>query len=277
MTRSPFFSLIIDESDDVALKKKLCICIRYIVDAIPRTSFVAFVELPNGQASTIINAVEKEVEKCKLDWSRLVGFASDGCSVMTGAHQGVAAKLKEKAPCMVATHCLAHRLALAAEGPLHDPAHKDMLTYLDTHFFVTLKQLYSYFDHSSVRTARMVDVCDKLNMAHKKIVLPSFTRWLSHDAVVRCIKELLPALISLFKEDDQRHDNHYAHGLLRCVTEYYFIASLLMFTEVLPSFARLSRIFQTASLDFSILDGEIRTLTDILMTLQKVSQILNLT
>ena len=233
VSKSPYFSLMLDESDDVALKKQLCICIRYLFNSVPRTSFLTFVELPNGEAQTIFDAVQNEFKESTLDWSRLVGFASDGASAMVGAHNGVAAKLKAQSPCIVVTHCLAHRLALAAEGPLHDPAHNDMFKYLDTHFFVILKQLYAYFEHSSVRSARMVDVCNKLNLAHKKIILPSFTRWLSHDSVVRCVKELLPALISLLSEDENNNQNHFAHGLLRCVTEYYFIACSQKFFHTL--------------------------------------------
>jgi len=44
----------------------------------------------------------------------MVGFGSDGASVMTGRKTGVATRLKCKQPFLITIHCAAHRLALAA-------------------------------------------------------------------------------------------------------------------------------------------------------------------
>ncbi|CAM9797412.1 unnamed protein product, partial [Hapterophycus canaliculatus] len=49
-----------------------------------------------------------------LELSRLMGFASDGASVMIGAENGVAAKLKMLVSELHSAHCVAHREALAA-------------------------------------------------------------------------------------------------------------------------------------------------------------------
>ena len=43
-----------------------------------------------------------------------MGFGSDGTAVMTGRVSGVASRLKQKQPSLTSTHCVAHRLALAA-------------------------------------------------------------------------------------------------------------------------------------------------------------------
>lgn len=48
-----------------------------------------------------------------LELSRLMGFASDGASVMIGAENGVAAKLKMLVSELHSAHCVAHREALA--------------------------------------------------------------------------------------------------------------------------------------------------------------------
>ena len=231
---------------------------------------MAFAELPNGSADTIVSAIEAEFIACKLDQSRLVGFASDGASVMTGVLNG-RGKLRAKAPQMVSTHCLAHRLALAAQGPIRDPGDRMLLQYIVDHFFVTLQQIHSYFDNSSVRTAKLAEFCKKMDISNTKLVQPSFTRWLSHDAVVRSVKLMLPALHAVFKQADNDNDNRNAHGLLRCISEYCFIACLLMFGEILPPFARLSRVFQKDTLDFSIVDAQVNTLSTALDELNQVN------
>ncbi|XP_076304003.1 uncharacterized protein LOC143222034 [Tachypleus tridentatus] len=45
----------------------------------------------------------------------LVGLATDGANVMVGIKTGVATKFKDECPWIITSHCLAHRLQLAAE------------------------------------------------------------------------------------------------------------------------------------------------------------------
>ena len=43
----------------------------------------------------------------------MIGFGSNGASVMTGENKGVKGRLKEQNAHMVDIHCMAHRLALS--------------------------------------------------------------------------------------------------------------------------------------------------------------------
>ena len=49
----------------------------------------------------------------ELAFSKLMGFGSDGASVMTGTVIGVGTRLDRSDPYLVAIHCVAHSLALA--------------------------------------------------------------------------------------------------------------------------------------------------------------------
>lgn len=46
-----------------------------------------------------------------VELSKVMGFGSDGASVMMGRRGGVVAKLKEENPNLIGIHCVAHRLA----------------------------------------------------------------------------------------------------------------------------------------------------------------------
>ena len=59
------------------------------------------------------NAIRASVTSYGLDLKKLVGFGSDGCSTMLGKKGGVALKLQQWSPCLLAFHCPAHRLQLA--------------------------------------------------------------------------------------------------------------------------------------------------------------------
>jgi hypothetical protein len=52
----------------------------------------------------------------ELDVKRMCGVATDGASVMMGRHTGVVTRLKQQAPGLLSSHCIAHRLALASGG-----------------------------------------------------------------------------------------------------------------------------------------------------------------
>ena len=125
--------------------KKLIVYIRYITEShIPRTAFLTNIEVENGDAPTLFESIRGVLIKHKFSLSRLVGFASDGASVMTGIHNGVAAQLKRICPQLTSIHCVAHRLQLAGLASVHE------LDYFD-HFESTVKLMHSYFSHSTLR------------------------------------------------------------------------------------------------------------------------------
>ena len=111
---SDFFALMTDESTDLAILKQLVLVARYMTEEGVKTSFLLIQDIHDGRAETIEIAILKSLEEKSLDITRLLGFGSDGASVMTGRLNGVAARLKRHSPRMISVHCIAHRLALAA-------------------------------------------------------------------------------------------------------------------------------------------------------------------
>lgn len=55
-------------------------------------------DLPDGTAESIEHAIRKYADDKSLDIAKLRGFGSDGASVMTGRHTGVATQLKAHTP-----------------------------------------------------------------------------------------------------------------------------------------------------------------------------------
>ena len=63
-----------------------------------KLSFSKIVELTNGCAEKIEEALVTYLDKYSIPLSRLVSSGSDGASVMTGKHSGVAARINSKQP-----------------------------------------------------------------------------------------------------------------------------------------------------------------------------------
>ena len=119
---SPVFSILIDETTDIAVINEMVIYACFIdLDAHVRTVFLKIVELTNGCAEIIEAALMAYLEEQSIPLSRLVGFGSDGASVMIGKRSGVATRLKNKQPILTSILCMVHRLALAASqaGIIH--------------------------------------------------------------------------------------------------------------------------------------------------------------
>lgn len=105
-----------DETTDVTVVKEVIVYAHFLgKDRKVCTDFVGMMEVTDGTAKTIFTAIQQLCEREHLDiHCKLVAFGSDGAAVMVGVRGGVAALLKEISPWVIANHCAAHRLALAA-------------------------------------------------------------------------------------------------------------------------------------------------------------------
>ena len=143
---SDFFSLMTDESTDIAVMKQLMLVGRYLIPGVGmKTSFLCISDIPNGTVS------DKG-----LQIARLCAFGSDGASVMTGRLSGVAVRLMQHSPRMIAVHCINHRLALAASHA------SDSVPYLK-HFKSILQTLFFFYQNSAVCMANLHLIQEILN------------------------------------------------------------------------------------------------------------------
>lgn len=143
---SDYLGLIIDESTDITIHKKLNVYVKCLnVDGNePVTHFLDCVNVPDGKAETIEFEIKRLMENKDIKMEKLTSLASDGASVMTGRLTGVGARLRKDIPHMIQVHCVAHKLALAA-----GQACKNITLFNE--YQLTLKNIYRYFNNSAVR------------------------------------------------------------------------------------------------------------------------------
>ncbi|XP_041377598.1 zinc finger protein 862-like [Gigantopelta aegis] len=247
-----YFSLMLDETTDVSVKKQLTVYARYIKDKTPVTKFLQMIEMPDGKAETIYDRVTKFCNEIELNYKdKLVAIGSDGASVMLGKKGGVVALFKRDIPWLISNHCVAHRLALAVSQSAN------RITYLKN-FKATLLQLWKFYSNSSVRMAGLEEIQKVLNDPHLRLVRAIDTRWLSHEAAVKALLLCLKSVYtSLDREASERHDCQ-AEGLLHFTTKYNFLATLCFLGDVLPPLTILSRVFQRTELDFACMKSHLQ-------------------
>jgi hypothetical protein len=77
-------------------------------------------------------------------------------------------------------------------------------------------------------------------------------RWLSHDMAIKAVIRTYPSiLVSLDREASERGEPT-AHGLLKFMKNYRFLACAYLLSDILPHLSRLSRVFQQ-NIDFSLI------------------------
>ena len=247
LSRSLFYGLMIDESTDISVTKQLVLYGRYVTEAgEPSSSFLKIVDLVDGTAERIEEAIRAYMTDKELAFSKLMGFGSDGASVMTGRLSGVATRLHRSNPYLVAIHCVAHRLALACSQA------GEKVSYIQK-FKKALTTLYWVFQASAVRTAGLKSIQEMLNSPALKMKEAKDVRWLSHDQAVQTLRRTLPAVLTALEREGSENGEPVAIGLVRIMKCYEFVACLYLMCEVLPHLSHLSRLFQAEYIQLSMI------------------------
>ena len=116
--RAKSFGILADEAADVAVLQQLIIFLKDVNPdmGVAKTEFLATkcIDDPRGaNAEVITDHILDTLKECHLELRNLKSFVSDGASVMTGEHNGVAARLKRVYQVLLNFHCMRHRSALA--------------------------------------------------------------------------------------------------------------------------------------------------------------------
>lgn len=118
------FSILIDESTDIACKSTMCVVVRFF-DTESKEIMTRFWDLlqildPKNpekveKAATAENLFKSCIEsfdKFKVNTQNIIGFGSDGCSVMMGQHNSVSSRMKTNFPGIFVMKCICHSLNL---------------------------------------------------------------------------------------------------------------------------------------------------------------------
>ena len=114
------FSIIIDESIDISVTQILAVVVRYfdsnkddvvddVVDALLDT-----IEVKNGTAQHLYQAVKCLLKKRGISFENIVGFGSDNCTTMMGERSGFKKLLKDDISSFFIMGCICHSMALYA-------------------------------------------------------------------------------------------------------------------------------------------------------------------
>ena len=241
---SPYFSILADESQDIASQEELSICCRWLVDDCPEEHFLTVVHIKATNAEAITAAITSFIDVKKLEYSRLVGQGYDGAAAFAGEQTGVQKRIRTKAAHTLYIHCSCHQLQLASIQAAQSVGVLNRM-------FGTMTNLWKLFHYSPKKAEMLKHVQAVLNLPELKVTKPSDTRWLSHERCLRAILKELPALIitlhSLYNDSGDAE----AYCIALALGSFSGVASLVLRSTVLDLLAKLNCFMQRKATDFS--------------------------
>lgn len=86
--QAKYVGLLCDETTDVSITKQLIIYCRYVMAGEVNMRYWKIKDLPNGTAETVENALVSACQEADIPLTKVMGFGSDGASVMVGSKTG---------------------------------------------------------------------------------------------------------------------------------------------------------------------------------------------
>lgn len=179
------YSILIDETTDIAVEKVLGLAIKYFSASGKKfvNTFLSVIDVENGTAESIVEAVDRCLKLYDLNVKNLVGIGTDNAQSMTGRTNGVYAKLKAKYDLknLVLVRCVCHSLQLAVSAA----SKKELPEGLE----FLIKESHNWFANSSIRRKRYAQIYELINNEKTPLNIPkmSNTRWLSIERAVNVI------------------------------------------------------------------------------------------
>lgn len=169
--KSPFLAIMVDETTDVSNKEQLTLVIRRIDENLDVfEEFLGMYSLHTTSAQSIVTAISDALLRFQIPFARIRGQCYDGCSTMAGAKGGVAAKIREKEPRAVFTHCYGHALSLSVSDTVKQSS--IMRDCLDTCY-----ELVKLIKFSPKRDAMLTRLKEEIGSDAPSIRTLCPTRW----------------------------------------------------------------------------------------------------
>lgn len=233
------YSLLCDESNDRGATVKLLTILVRAFDhdkGVIKTRHLDTVATAELSASGIFSSIEKVLHQCGLEFSNMVSFVSDTCSVMKGVRNGVIAKIRQKQPKVIDIHCVCHIINLVVKSAVKTlPFKVDEL----------LVDVFFHFHHSTKRVSALHEYAEFCQVEFKAILRHCETRWLSLTQSLKRTLDMWEPLLSYFKSHPDSEKSGKVKSITAALNDPFTKVWFQFLTNVLVTFDKYNVLFQT--------------------------------
>jgi hypothetical protein len=189
INQSSFFSVVADETTDIAGMAQLSLCIRYVDNVEKegyrvREDFIGFAHVKDKTGPGIKAAIIKGLQQAYLDLDNLRGKGYEGASAMKGHLGGCAALISKDYPSATCVHCASHSLNLV----LSDACKVDTIR----NTIGTMKEIITFIRASEKRMDTLKEQITSVEPGSRRtrLVKLNETRWVERHDSISFFKEM---------------------------------------------------------------------------------------
>jgi len=255
------FSVLADETADIAGVEQLSLCARHLDAATGRVreDFLQFVPIYDVTGKGLATVIIDGLTKLGLNLQYLRGQGYDGAAAMSGRISGVQTHIRQTHPLAVYVHCSSHSLNLAISDACTVPAIRNC--------FGTIGAVYSFLN--TPKRNHVLKACVEHiipSSARSRLTAMCPTRWVERHDSVHIFKELLHPVNDCLETIAQWPDRDSSAGasrLLCSIRQPEFILALHVAARIFALTLPLCRELQRESIDLAValhMAAEVRTI-----------------
>ncbi|XP_072943498.1 zinc finger MYM-type protein 1-like [Epargyreus clarus] len=245
---SPFFTIIMDTTQDITKVDQLSIVVRYAaisrsengqaIDIEVREVFLGFHAVTKHSAADLVNQVTTLFSEKSLDFKKCVGQGYDGASVMSGAYNGVQKRIKDIQPNAEYVHCASHNLNLVINDAVRGSIEIQK-------FFAIMQDLFNFFGNSIKRWDLLSKFTGESEITLKKL---NPTRWSSRINSITAVKlrffDIIKALSEITLKSSSKDERSEAEVIKSKMLNFEFVFLCEFMHSVLNRINYVSKILQ---------------------------------
>ncbi|XP_052792424.1 52 kDa repressor of the inhibitor of the protein kinase-like [Mya arenaria] len=227
--------------------EQMAMCLRYFNGTGLREEFLGFAECESTTGESLANAFLANLERAGVHINHIRGQGYDGAANMSGIHRGVQARIRQRIPGAVYTHCKAHSLNLSI---IH--ASKEMYA---RNMMGTVQQIAFAFNYSAKRVLRFQENLENDAAAREEMdrgtKLQSLceTRWAARAEALYTFLCSYRVVVGSLHELASDYGDTKAAGYSRSIQNFEFVITLVAVEHALSGFVNISKILQKKDCD----------------------------
>jgi hypothetical protein len=237
LKRAQNFCVYHDETTDIRNHSEAAVYVMFLHENEYKEHFFGIINMAPLMGLTAekhYTATLKLFEENGVDLKNAACSDLDGCSTNQGVHAGFKLYFKYHNPFHLHQSCNSHRLALIPKRKVSESRFK-IVSNADK----IMIALFMHFKNGSVRTAIFENCQIVLENQVLKLICPSSTRWLSHEACFRRILEIYPATVMTLAQLYEDRDEVEALGILMQIIDPEFILAAMMLADMLGKLLKI--------------------------------------
>lgn len=245
---SPYFTVLFDETSDVAGIEQASLCIRYLKNDQIVENFLTFVAITNTSGENLAAVILTTVENFGLDLNKLRGQGYDGASNMAGMFKGVQARIIEKYPHAIYTHCCNHALNLV----IVTSTNSSSATQSIKNMIGVVKTVTNFVRDSALRRDVLKKhlSLDPRNLTSKSVLQQLCeTRWSERHSALLDFLKFLPSIVHCLEEINEIKPESNAFSLLHSILNFEFLLCLSVCAGISGLMFPLSKYLQKENRD----------------------------